>query len=82
MGGTWSLADLTDQTGRTFLVTGTTLGGLGYYAALELARAGGRVILAGRNPERLGEARASASFEGLRPARITRPPARASSSAA
>jgi NAD(P)-dependent dehydrogenase (short-subunit alcohol dehydrogenase family) len=59
MGGTWSLADLPDQSGKTFLVTGTTVGGLGYYAALELARAGGRVVLAGRNPEKLGEASAS-----------------------
>ena len=63
MGGTWSLADLPDQTGKTFLVTGTTHGGLGYYAALELARAGGRVILAGRNPEKLGEARAALESE-------------------
>jgi NAD(P)-dependent dehydrogenase (short-subunit alcohol dehydrogenase family) len=73
MGGTWSLADLPDQTDRTILVTGTTLGGLGYYTALELARAGGRVILAGRNPEKLGDARASleaqlesSDFEELR----------------
>ncbi len=63
MGGTWSLADLRDQTGRTFLVTGATIGGLGYYTALELARAGGRVVLAGRNPEKLGEARASLESE-------------------
>jgi NAD(P)-dependent dehydrogenase (short-subunit alcohol dehydrogenase family) len=63
MGGTWSLADLTDQSGKTFLVTGTTLGGLGYHAALELARVGGRVILAGRSREKLGAARAALERE-------------------
>ena len=32
------LADIPDQAGRTILVTGTTLGGLGHHTALELAR--------------------------------------------
>ena len=45
---TWSLADMPDQSGRTVVVTGATLGGLGHYTALELARRGGRVVLAGR----------------------------------
>jgi NAD(P)-dependent dehydrogenase (short-subunit alcohol dehydrogenase family) len=53
----WRLADIPDQAGRTVLVTGTTLGGLGHHAALELARRGARVVLAGRNAERLGETR-------------------------
>ena len=53
----WQLADIPDQAGRTVLVTGTTLGGLGHHTALELARRGARVVLAGRNPERLGETR-------------------------
>jgi NAD(P)-dependent dehydrogenase (short-subunit alcohol dehydrogenase family) len=56
---TWQLADIPDQAGRTILVTGTTLGGLGHHTALELARRGGRVVLAGRNLERLAETRAS-----------------------
>ncbi len=49
----WSLADLPDQTGRTTLVTGTTEGGLGHFTALELARRGGRVVLAGRSADKL-----------------------------
>ncbi len=53
----WQLADIPDQAGRTVVVTGTTLGGLGHHTALELARRGARVVLAGRNPERLGETR-------------------------
>lgn len=49
----WTLADIPDQTGRTILVTGTTEGGLGHYTALELARRGGRVVLAGRSADKL-----------------------------
>jgi len=51
----WRLEDIPDQEGRTILVTGTTLGGLGHHTALELARRGARVILAGRGAERLSE---------------------------
>ena len=47
------------QTGRTALVTGVSVGGLGHATALELARAGARVVLAGRNPGRLAEADAA-----------------------
>ncbi len=49
----WTLADIPDQTGRTILVTGTTQGGLGHHTALELARRGGRVVLAGRGADKL-----------------------------
>ena len=46
---TWSLEQMPDQTGRTALVTGVSEGGLGHFTALELARRGARVLLAGRN---------------------------------
>lgn len=58
------------QNGRTIVVTGT--GGLGFQDALALARAGGDVIIAGRNPRKGSEAvahirqsvrQASVSFE-------------------
>lgn len=52
---TWRLADIPDQAGRTVLVTGTTLGGLGHHTALELARRGARVVLAGRTEAKLDE---------------------------
>lgn len=55
----WQLADIPDQAGKTILVTGTTLGGLGHHTALELARRGARVVLAGRTPERLAETAAT-----------------------
>ncbi|GAA1126840.1 oxidoreductase [Nocardioides aquiterrae] len=53
----WDLADLPDQSGRSILVTGPTVGGLGQFTALELARRGARVVLAGRRPEKVAETR-------------------------
>ena len=55
----WSLSDMADQTGRTIVVTGSTLGGIGYYTALELARRGGHVVLAGRTAAKLDDSEAA-----------------------
>ncbi|RYC07323.1 oxidoreductase [Nocardioides zhouii] len=52
----WTTDDIGDLTGRTAVVTGPTLGGLGFHTALELARHGARVVLAGRTPDKLAAA--------------------------
>lgn len=59
----WTVADIPDLTGRTALVTGTTQGGLGHHTALELARAGARVVLAGRSDDRLAATAAAITGE-------------------
>jgi len=46
----WTASAIGSQSGRTAIVTGT--GGLGFEDALALARAGGEVVIAGRNPEK------------------------------
>lgn len=46
----WTTKDIPSQRGRTIVVTGT--GGLGFETALALVRAGGDVIIAGRNPSK------------------------------
>ena len=52
----WHPDDMPDQKGRTILVTGCSVGGLGFHTALELARRGARVVLAGRTDDKLAEA--------------------------
>lgn len=47
----WTISDLPDQTGRTVLVTGAT-SGLGLASATALGRAGARVLLGARDPDR------------------------------
>lgn len=68
----WTTDDIPSQRGRTIVVTGT--GGLGFEDALALARAGGDVVIAGRNPAKGAEAvsrirqispSATVSFEAL-----------------
>lgn len=50
----WTTRNIPPQHGCSAVVTGT--GGLGYEDALALARAGARVVIAGRNPEKGAEA--------------------------
>lgn len=50
----WTVADIPSQAGRRALITGAN-SGIGYYAALELARHGGHVLLGCRDQGR-GEA--------------------------
>jgi NAD(P)-dependent dehydrogenase (short-subunit alcohol dehydrogenase family) len=52
---TWTPSDIPSQQGRTALVTGVSTGGLGFFTALGLARAGAHVVLAGRNPDKVAE---------------------------
>ncbi len=59
----WQLSDLPDQTGRTVLVTGCSVGGLGHHTALELARRGATVLLAGRNEPKLRATEAAITAE-------------------
>jgi NAD(P)-dependent dehydrogenase (short-subunit alcohol dehydrogenase family) len=55
----WTTADIPAQTGKTVIVTGAN-SGIGYPTALELARAGAQVIIAGRS-----EAKGLAAAESI-----------------
>jgi NAD(P)-dependent dehydrogenase (short-subunit alcohol dehydrogenase family) len=48
MGSNWTLADIPSQAGRRILITGAN-SGIGYHAALTLARKGAHVVLACRD---------------------------------
>jgi len=56
----WTEADIPDQAGKTAIITGGN-SGLGYHAVLQLARKGGRVLLAARD-----RGRGAAALERLR----------------
>ncbi|MCY3786459.1 MAG: oxidoreductase [bacterium] len=51
MAGTWTAAEIPDQSGRLAVVTGAT-SGIGLETAAQLARSGAHVLLACRDPER------------------------------
>lgn len=58
----WTVADIPDQTGRRVLITGAN-SGIGYYAALELARRGAHILFASRD-----RVRGEAALAGLKKA--------------
>jgi NAD(P)-dependent dehydrogenase (short-subunit alcohol dehydrogenase family) len=60
----WIDENLPSQKGRTVLITGGN-SGIGYYAALALAKAGADVVVAGRNPDRIDQAIKSIEAEGV-----------------
>lgn len=60
----WIDNNLQSQHGKTFLITGAN-SGIGYYAALALAKVGAEVIIAGRNPERVKQAVGAIIEEGV-----------------
>jgi NAD(P)-dependent dehydrogenase (short-subunit alcohol dehydrogenase family) len=49
----WDLTEMPDLAGRRVVVTGVSPGGIGWFTALELARAGASVVLAGRSQSRV-----------------------------
>jgi NAD(P)-dependent dehydrogenase (short-subunit alcohol dehydrogenase family) len=59
----WTPDTMPDQTGRTVLVTGAT-SGLGLASAVALARAGARVLLTARDPQRGAAALATVHRDG------------------
>ena len=64
----WTASDIPSQHGRTAVVTGT--GGLGFQDALALARAGAKVIIAGRNASK-GAAAVGQICESVPGARVS-----------
>lgn len=59
----FGLSEMPPMHGRVALVTGPTIGGIGFHTALELARAGATVVIAGRNAAKGEEALAAITGE-------------------
>lgn len=62
----WTPAQIGDQTGRVFLVTGSN-SGLGLQTATQLHRHGAQVVMAGRDPAKLARAVRLVAAEGPGP---------------
>jgi NAD(P)-dependent dehydrogenase (short-subunit alcohol dehydrogenase family) len=60
----WIDQNLPSQKGKTILITGGN-SGIGYYAALALAKMGAHVVIAGRNPDKIDQAINSIEAEGI-----------------
>jgi NAD(P)-dependent dehydrogenase (short-subunit alcohol dehydrogenase family) len=60
----WIDQNLPSQKGKTILITGGN-SGIGYYAALALAKAGAHVVIAGRNPDKIDQAIKSIEADGI-----------------
>lgn len=60
----WIDQNLHSQKGKTILISGAN-SGIGYYAALALAKVGAHVVIAGRNPDRIDQAIKSIEAEGI-----------------
>lgn len=60
----WIDQNLHSQEGKTILITGGN-SGIGYYAALALAKVGAHVVVAGRDPDRIDQAIKSIEAEGI-----------------
>jgi NAD(P)-dependent dehydrogenase (short-subunit alcohol dehydrogenase family) len=60
----WIDQNLPSQKGKTILITGGN-SGIGYYAALAMAKAGAHVVIAGRNADKIDQAIKSIEAEGV-----------------
>ena len=60
----WIDQNLSSQDGKTILITGGN-SGIGYYAALALAKVGAHVVIAGRNPDKIDQAIKSIEAVGV-----------------
>ena len=67
----WTSADIPDQTGRTFVVTGANAG-IGLATTAALTGSGARVIMACRNPDKAEAARATLPAASRDLARVRR----------